>query len=129
MQGMGCGGDGMGMMGSMGGGGMGMGMFNPMMGMGMGFGISHNEAAFCQALQSQGTQSQLLLLVPQDLLQKALIPHGDLSAIAQRCQIRIDLGDHVAPNMRQVSLSGTIAANAMASYFLQEKSVQYGTGP
>jgi len=127
--GMGCGGDGMGMMGSMGAGGMGMGMFNPMMGMGMGFGISHNEAAFCQALQSQGMQSQLLLLFPQDLLEKALIPKGDLAAIAGRCQIRIDLGDHVAPNMRQVALSGTIAANAMAAYFLQEKSSQYGTGP
>jgi len=124
----------MGGMGGMGGlGGMGMGMMGNagMMGglglMGMGGGPA-NDAMFSAALTSASSQasSQLQLLMPSELLQKSLIPNGHLAEIAQKCRIQLDLGADVAPNQRQVCLSGTIAANAMAAYFLQERSMQYG---
>merc|ERR1712232_1112424 len=101
-----------------------------MMGLGtMSGAMAANEAMFRAALQSTMTSqanSQLFLLLPVDLLQKALVPHGHLADIAQRCQIRIDLGVDVPPNMRQVSFTGSVPANAMAAYFLQERAVQYG---
>uniref|UniRef100_A0A7S2G9V2 Uncharacterized protein n=1 Tax=Alexandrium andersonii TaxID=327968 RepID=A0A7S2G9V2_9DINO len=126
MGGMGLGMGGMGPMGAMGGmGGMGMGMF------GMGMGMGGSEVAFRMLLMSSSigqAPGQLLLLLPAELLQKALVPHGHLADIAQKCQIRIDLGAEVSPNLLQVSLSGPVAANAMAAYFIQERMVQYGGG-
>merc|ERR1719277_2246760 len=101
------------------------------MGMDMMGGMGANEAMFQQALQSSamsGGQTQLHVLLPQDLLQRALIPNGHLGEIAQRCQIRLDLGPDVAPNRRQVTLTGAVAANAMAAYFLQERAAQFGGG-
>lgn len=86
----------------------------------------HNEAMFRSALKSvNGSQTQMILLLSMELLQKALIPFGHLAEIAERCQIRIDLGSEVPPGLRQVSLAGTAVANAMAAYFLQERSLQY----
>merc|ERR1712204_151540 len=65
--------------------------------------------------------------VPAELLQKALVPHGHLGDIAQRCNVRIDLGVEVMPCLQQVSITGSIACNTVAAYFLQERAAQYGT--
>eukprot|EP00929_Paragymnodinium_shiwhaense_P016305 TRINITY_DN12457_c0_g2_i1.p1 TRINITY_DN12457_c0_g2~~TRINITY_DN12457_c0_g2_i1.p1 ORF type:complete len:717 (+),score=195.28 TRINITY_DN12457_c0_g2_i1:110-2260(+) len=85
------------------------------------------ESAFCA-----GSNAKLALLLPLDLLQKALIPLGYLSEIAEKCQIRIDLGPEVMclqeakgqVVMRQVSMTGSVAGNALAAYFLQERAAQ-----
>merc|ERR1719343_512529 len=102
---------------------MGMGMGNPMMG-GM---ASQNERAFMSALQASGINSaQLTLLVPQGLLQNVLIPRGFMAEIAQCSGAKIDLGAESPAGMRQVTLSGSMVANALASLFLQEKVIQFG---
>lgn len=106
----------MGMMGMSGMGGMGMGAMGPM--------------ALQQILQQSmlgQSQAQLALLLPVDLIQQALIPNGHLAEIAQTCSLNIDLGAEIS-GMRQVTLTGTVAANAMAAYFLQERSLQYAGG-
>merc|ERR1712003_589878 len=115
-------------------GGMGMMCGSSMNGglgmMGMGGATGPNEAMFRTALMSSmvgQAGSQLQLLLPSELLQQSLVPHEHLSDIARTCQIRVDLGADVQPNMRQVSLTGSVAANAMAAYFLQERAMQYGT--
>merc|ERR1719163_1653205 len=101
----------MGMMGMAGMGGMGMAAMGPMA----------FQAMLQQSMLGQH-QAQLALLLPVDLLQRALVPHGHLAEIAQTCNINIDLGVELA-SMRQVLLTGTVAANAMAAYFLQEQSI------
>jgi hypothetical protein len=106
----------MGMMGMAGMGGMGMGAMGPMA----------FQACLQQSMLGQH-QAQLMLMLPVDLLQQALIPHGHLAEIANTCSINIELGAEVS-SMRQVSLKGTVAANAMAAYFLQERSLQYTGG-
>merc|ERR1712107_478029 len=116
----------------MGMGGMGSMGMDMMGGMGMGMGgiPGGNEGMFRAALQSSvmaGTSSQLHVLLPERLLQQALIPSGRLTEIANRCQIRIDLGMEVQPNLRQVTLVGGVAANSMAAYFLQERALQHGS--
>mmetsp|Transcript_71056 Transcript_71056/g.219692 ORF Transcript_71056/g.219692 Transcript_71056/m.219692 type:complete len:161 (+) Transcript_71056:2-484(+) len=117
---------GMGMpgMGSVGGpmpGGMGMG--NPMMG---GLGASSNERAFIAALQASGiNNAQLTLLLPQNLVQNILVPRGMMAEIAQRSGSHIDLGSESPAGMRQVTLSGSMVANALASLFLQERAIQF----
>merc|ERR1719316_2081767 len=101
-----------------------------MAGMGGAGMAAHNPMAFEAALQGSMLgqhQAQLALLLPAELLQQALIPHGHLAEIAQKCNINIDLGAELS-SMRQVSLTGTVAANAMAAYFLQERSLQYMGG-
>lgn len=139
--GMGMGGlGGMGMNNPMAMGGMGMGMGmngmgmgNPMLGgMGMGnpmlsgIGNSPNERAFLNALQSSGiNNAQLTLLIPQALVQNILIPRGIMAEIAQRSGSQIDLGVESPPGMRQVTVSGTMVSNALASLFLQEKVIQF----
>jgi len=125
---MGMGGMGGGMMGM---GGMGMpGCMDPMGGLGMMGGMpGGNEAMFKAALQSSlvaGSSSQLHLLLPNRLLQQALVPQGHLAEIANKCQIRIDLGQEVQPDLRQVTLCGGVAANSVAAYFLQERALQHG---
>merc|ERR1719364_339376 len=109
-------------------GGMGMnpmmmgGMGNPMMG-GMGM---NNERAFMQALQASGiNNAQLTLLIPVNLVQNILVPRGFMAEIAQRSGAKIDLGNEGPPGMRQVTLSGTMTANALASLYLQEKVIQF----
>mmetsp|Transcript_27881 Transcript_27881/g.64994 ORF Transcript_27881/g.64994 Transcript_27881/m.64994 type:complete len:111 (+) Transcript_27881:1-333(+) len=105
--------------------GSGMGM----MGMGGGMWGGGNLSMLGAALNGSmlgNFQSQLLLLLPADLLQQALVPHGHLAEIAQRCPVRIDLGAEVPPNLLQVSVTGPVAANALAIYFLQERAAQYG---
>lgn len=118
----------MGMMNGMGPMGM-MGM--PGMGGPMGMGAMSGPMALQAVLRQQSMfgqqQTQLSLLLPVDLLQEALIPHGHLSEIANTLNINIQLGDQVA-SMRHVMLSGTVASNAMAAYFLQERSLQYMGG-
>merc|ERR1719263_1528977 len=110
------------MMGGMGMNPMMMGMGNPMMG-GMG---APNERAFMQALQASGiNNAQLTLLVPVNLVQNILIPRGFMAEIAQRSGSQIDLGNEGPSGMRQVSLSGTMMANALASLYLQEKVIQF----
>merc|ERR1719217_1401385 len=110
------------MMGGMGMNPMMMGMGNPMMG-GMGMG---NERAFMQALQASGiNNAQLTLLVPVQLVQNILVPRGFMGEIAQRSGAQIDLGSEGPAGMRQVKLSGTMIANALASLYLQEKVIQF----
>lgn len=120
--GMGCGMGGMGGMGSMG--------ILPFLGMGMMNSIpGGNEALFKQALQNSmtaGMNSQHHVLLSNSVLQQHLIPKGYLSEIANRCQITIDLGQEVQPNLRQVTFCGGVAANAVAVYFLQERLLQLG---
>ncbi|CAE7288965.1 PPID, partial [Symbiodinium microadriaticum] len=103
------------------------------MGMGMGFdglagmGSLGSEMMFRAALQGgmiAGSTSQLHLLLPTSLLQESLIPKGQLTEIAQRCQVRIELGQEVPPDLRQVTLRGGLAANSVAAYFLQERALQ-----
>lgn len=123
---------GMGMTGGMGGFGSGMlgsGMMGGMDMMGMMGGMG-GEAVLRQALamNNHGPQSQLTILLPQVTIQQALIPLGYFSDIAAKCSIRIDLGSDVAPNLRQVALHGTVAANAMAAFYLQQVCLQLGSG-
>jgi len=119
--GMGMGLNSMGAMGSPMMGAMGAG--NPMMG---GIGGSSNERAFLVALQASGINSaQLTLLLPQSLVQNILVPRGIMAEIAQRSGSQIDLGSEGPPGMRQVSLKGSMVANALASLFLQEKAIQF----
>merc|ERR1719330_1142636 len=100
-----------------------MGMGNPMMGAGMG---SSNERAFLAALQASGiNNAQLTLLIPQALVQNILVPRGIMAEIAQRSGAQIDLGSESPAGMRQVTLSGSMVANALASLFLQEKVIQF----
>merc|ERR1719321_2494380 len=99
-----------------------MGMGNPMMG-GMGMG---NERAFMQALQASGiNNAQLTLLIPVGLVQNILVPRGFMGEISQRSGAKIDLGTEGPAGMRQVTLSGTMIANALASLYLQEKVIQF----
>lgn len=64
--------------------------------------------------------SQVLLLVPDELLQRALIPKGVLAEVAARCGVRIDLGPLAQPCHRQVLVTGTVVGNAAAVYWLQD---------
>merc|ERR1719231_174642 len=98
-------------------------MMGGMGGMGMMGGMGNNEAAFMMALQASGiNNAQLTLLLPQALLQNVLIPRGILAAIAQRCGCKIDLGNEDPQGMRQVTLTGQMMANALATLHLQEMS-------
>mmetsp|Transcript_51742 Transcript_51742/g.160307 ORF Transcript_51742/g.160307 Transcript_51742/m.160307 type:complete len:131 (-) Transcript_51742:343-735(-) len=123
---------GMGLMGgNMGMAGIGMGGMNGMSGMSGVSSTGVQEAMFKVALQSSmlgQVNTQLMFLLPMELLQKVLVPRGHLAEIAQRCQIHIDLGAEVPPSMRQVSFVGPVSANAMALYFLQERAAQHGGG-
>merc|ERR1719188_833811 len=100
---------GIGIGGPMGGGGMdfmggGMGCMGGMGAMAA-FGGVANEAMFKAALQSGGMEqpnSQLLLLLPAELLRQVLVPRGHLQEIAEKCGIRIDCAE-VPPNMCQVA--------------------------
>lgn len=81
-------------------------------------------APIAQALLSGNSQlglahSQLMLLVPEQALQELLIPSGHMQAIAQRCQVRLDLDPELRGGRRQVMLSGTVLGNAAASYWIQ----------
>merc|ERR550532_590202 len=97
-----------------------MGMGHPMMG------GSGNERAFMQALQASGiNNAQLTLLIPQALVQNILVPRGIMAEIAQRSGAQIDLGSESPAGMRQVTLSGSMVGNALASLFLQEKVIQF----
>merc|ERR1719331_349664 len=101
---------------------MGMGM-GGMGGMGMGMG---NDMAFMKALQASGiNNATLTLLIPMGLMHNILIPRGFMSEIAQRSGSKIDLGSEGPSGMIQVSLSGTMMANALASLYLQEKVIQF----
>jgi len=126
---VGMGGVGMGLgMNSMGGVGtamMGAGLgSNPLVGSSMAG--SSNERAFLAALQASGINSaQLTLLLPQHLVQNILVPRGMMAEIAQRSGSQIDLGNESPPGMRQVTLNGTMVANALASLFLQERAIQF----
>eukprot|EP00747_Dinoflagellata_sp_TGD_P168603 gnl/TRDRNA2_/TRDRNA2_195379_c0_seq1.p2 gnl/TRDRNA2_/TRDRNA2_195379_c0~~gnl/TRDRNA2_/TRDRNA2_195379_c0_seq1.p2 ORF type:complete len:111 (-),score=25.10 gnl/TRDRNA2_/TRDRNA2_195379_c0_seq1:85-417(-) len=101
-----------------------------MMGMG-GMGMSQEAIFFNNLQQFTGMagqmSSQVMVLLPVNLLTNALVPHGHLGDIAQKCNVRIDLGAEVPPNMRQVSIQGTLVANTMVVYFLQERAMQYSS--
>merc|ERR1712217_635841 len=97
--------------------------------MGMAAGGCFNEPVFRAALSSGGPgqpTAQLMLVLPERLVRQSLVPHGHLTEIADKCQIHVDLGAEVSAGMLQVTLSGSVAANSMAAYLLQERSMQYG---
>merc|ERR1712183_215831 len=91
------------------------------------FKMALQESGFCA-----GFNSKLMLLLPVDVLQKALIPLGYLSEIAEKCQVRIDLGPEQLCSqeargqvaMRQLCLTGSVTGNSLAAYFLQERLAQ-----
>merc|ERR1712032_276426 len=118
-------------MNSMGGMGVGMhgrgGLGNSMMGpMGMGDSGSANEKAFLSALQASGiNNAQLTLLLPSNLVQNILVPRGFMAEVAQKSGSKIDLGVENPPGMQQVTLSGAMVGNALASLFLQELVLQF----
>lgn len=92
------------------------------------FGSVGNEAIFHMALRDYGRScSRLFLLMPLNAVHRYLVPKGHLAAIAQKCGVQIDLGGEVPPNMCHVSLTGTMVANSMASYLLQECLQRQGT--
>merc|ERR1712187_706547 len=96
---------------------------NPMMG---GMGASSNERAFLSALQASGiNNAQLTLLLPQNLVQNILVPRGFMAEVAHKSGSKIDLGSESPPGMVQITLSGTMVANALASLFLQEMVLQF----
>merc|ERR1712232_426978 len=87
---------------------------------------SGSERAFMAALEASGiNNAQLTLLLPQPLAQNILVPRGFMAEIAQRSGSKIDLGSESPPGMRQVSLTGSMVANALASLYLQEKAIQF----
>jgi len=89
---------------------------------GLSFGSVGNEAIFHMALRDYSGRScsRLFLLMPIDAVHCFLLPKGHLAAIARKCGVQIELGGEVPPNMRHVSLTGTMVANSMASYLLQQ---------
>merc|ERR1719343_766804 len=92
----------------------------------MGGGMGSTEQQFLQALNASGIGSaQLTLLLPQPLVQNILVPRGIMAEIAQRSGAKIDLGSEGPVGMRQVSLSGSIIGNALASLFLQDSVLQF----
>merc|ERR1719221_2052651 len=93
----------------------------------MGQGVGSSEVMFREALQltiAGQCTSQMSLLLQAELLFKALVPYGHLADIAQKCGIRIDLGAEIPPDTCQVVFTGSVVANAMAAYFLQERALQ-----
>merc|ERR1712060_290894 len=112
-------------------GGMGMNgigsLGNAMMGqMGMGGSGSPNEKAFLSVLQASGiNNAQLTLLLPANLVQNILIPRGFMAEVAQKSGAKIDIGCENPPGMLQVTLSGSMVGNALASVFLQELVLQF----
>lgn len=122
---------GMGGMGSMSGmGGMGGLGISPggLGGMGVGVGLGGAAGGLDHALQQMARagppSSQLSLVMPASLIQQSLVPRGHIADVAQRCCVRVDLGEEVPPSGRVVSLTGTAASNAFAAYLLQERALQ-----
>eukprot|EP00928_Gymnodinium_smaydae_P028480 TRINITY_DN21710_c0_g1_i1.p1 TRINITY_DN21710_c0_g1~~TRINITY_DN21710_c0_g1_i1.p1 ORF type:complete len:286 (-),score=20.06 TRINITY_DN21710_c0_g1_i1:85-942(-) len=70
-------------------------------------------------------QSQMRLILPDDLIQKALVASGHMAAIAHKCNIRIDLDSEVLPSQRMVILTGTVLSNSIAAYLMQEGLFRY----
>jgi len=70
-------------------------------------------------------RSQLPLVLPNAVVQQALVPSGFLADVAQRFHVMIDLGGEVLPAGRHVLLTGTVAANAAAAFCIQEGLLRY----
>lgn len=130
---------GMGSMGGIGGmGGMGMnsggmgGMGGFGNGLGGGLGGYGSEMVFNTALQQLTmvgpSNSQMSFVMPASLIHQSLVPQGHLADIAQKCSVRIDLGEEVKPSMLVINFTGTVASNAMAAYLLQDRMLQCSGG-
>ncbi|CAE7466018.1 unnamed protein product [Symbiodinium natans] len=63
----------------------------------------------------------LSVLLASDILFSTLVPGGHMQELAQRCQVHIDIvADASLPaSLRQVVLTGSLASNAAAAYWLQ----------
>lgn len=71
-------------------------------------------------------RGQLQLLLPEDLLLKSLVPCGLLQDVSRRCQVQIDVAAGSAPpRFRLLIISGTLASNAAAAYWLQVGATCY----
>jgi len=66
-----------------------------------------------------GPQSQLQLLLPEAVVQRVLVPSGQMGDIARGCRVQIDLCDRVDPDRLRVVLTGGCVANSLASLALQ----------
>eukprot|EP00930_Biecheleria_cincta_P062935 TRINITY_DN48398_c0_g1_i1.p1 TRINITY_DN48398_c0_g1~~TRINITY_DN48398_c0_g1_i1.p1 ORF type:complete len:711 (+),score=157.14 TRINITY_DN48398_c0_g1_i1:79-2211(+) len=71
-------------------------------------------------------RGQLHLLLPEDLLLKSLVPSGLLQDVSRRCQVQIEVAAGSAPpRLRLLILTGTLASNAAAAYWLQVGATCY----
>lgn len=73
-----------------------------------------------------GTEgSRLPLLFPRRVLDGGLLARGHLGEVAQRCGVRIDLeADTLPGDLRALTLTGTVVANAFAVLHLQWRAAQ-----
>merc|ERR1712048_1268444 len=77
------------------------------------------EALLASVCLCPQAPSELLLLMPDSLLQRALVPSGHLQEVSTRCRVKIDLRREVAPSHREVVLTGTAAATSAAAFWIQ----------
>ncbi|CAE7031952.1 unnamed protein product [Symbiodinium sp. CCMP2592] len=78
--------------------------------------------ALLQSSSSMGhLRGTLSVLLASDVLFSTLVPGGHMQDLAQKCQVHIDIiSDASIPSsMRQVVLTGSLANNAAAAYWLQ----------
>lgn len=100
---------------------------------------SPNEVAVLKALlgDSNPAQAKLTVLLPGDIVQSMLVPHGHLEAISKRSGSCMELADAArnmprspslaAAKMQSLTISGTRLGNSMAVLYLQELLLQHGS--
>lgn len=91
--------------------------FGPSLDAGMAYACGHGHAA--------SACSRLHLLVPRRAVEGVLVPRGHLAEIAQRCCVQIDLeGSARDLDATILTLTGSVAANALAALHLQWRVMQ-----
>jgi len=63
--------------------------------------------------------STVYLLLPHRVVHSLLVPRGEFSEMAHRCDVQIDVGALVPPSECQVVLKGTVVKNTLAIFHLQ----------
>ena len=74
---------------------------------------------------ADGACARLPLLLPRRVVEESLVPHGHMAEIARRCCVRIDLEAVLPGDLRTVTLTGPVVANALAVLHLQWRTAQY----
>lgn len=97
-----------------------------MMGSASGFGMLSPFSALNLSVTGNGLCyglpcGQMHLLLPRAVVQGKLVPGGQLSGIAQACNIQIDLdtSPNVQADQLRMVLSGTLVGNSLAALMLQ----------